>query len=89
MIDIDKVANRLHHYKHLKKILEAHETRTASIALRKKWYDKQKHNNYMNEYQRIRGELSRSVLKGSSLSHMQNRKKTLEALGAIAIDKII
>ena len=89
MIDIDKVANRLHHYKHLKKILEAHETRTASIALRKKWYEKQRHNNYMNEYQRIRGELSRSVLKGSSLSYMQNRKKTLEALGAIAIDKIV
>ena len=89
MIDIDKVANRLHHYKHLKKILEAHETRTASIALRKKWYDKQKHNNYMNEYQRIRGELSRSVLKGSSLAHLQNRKKTLESLGAIAIDKSI
>ena len=89
MIDIDKVANRLHHYKHLKKILEAHETRTASIALRKKWYDKQKHNNYMNEYQRIRGELSRSVLKGASLAHLQNRKKTLESLGAIAIDKII
>ena len=35
MIDIDKVANRLNHYKHLKNILEAHETRTASIALRR------------------------------------------------------
>ena len=63
MIDIDKVANRLNHYKHLKKSLEAHETRTASIALRKKWYEKQRHTNYMNEYERIRGELSRSVLK--------------------------
>ena len=49
MLDIDKVANRLHHYKHIKKLLEAHETRTASIALRKKWYDKQSNNNYMNE----------------------------------------
>ena len=88
MLDIDKVANRLHHYKNLKNILEAHETRTASIALRKKWYDKQKNNNYMNEYNRIRGELSRSVLKGASRAHLENRKKTLESLGAVAIDKI-
>jgi len=88
MLDIDKVANRLHHYKHIKKLLEAHETRTASISLRKKWYDKQSNNNYMNEYNRIRGELSRSVLKGTSKAHLEKRKKTLEALGAVAMDKI-
>ena len=88
MLDMDKVANRLHHYKNLKKALEAHETRTASIALRKKWYEKQRHNNYMNEYERIRGELSRSVLKGASKAHLERRKKTLETLGAVAIDKI-
>ena len=88
MLDIDKVINRLHHYKQLKKRLEAHETRTASIALRKKWYDKQKHNNYMNEYNRIRGELSRTVLKATSKAHLEKRKQTLEALCAIAIDKI-
>ena len=87
MIDIDKVANRLHHYKHLKKILKAHETRSASIALRKKWYEKQKHNNYMNEYERIRSELSRSVSKGASKAHLEKRRK-IETLGAIAIDNI-
>jgi hypothetical protein len=88
MIEIDKVANRLRHYKNLKKILEAHETREASIALRKRFYERQRHNNYMNEYNRIRGELSRSVLKGASKAHLEKRKKTLEALGAVAIDKI-
>jgi len=87
MIEIDKVANRLRHYKNLKKILEAHETREASIALRKRFYERQRHNNYMNEYNRIRGELSRSVLKGASKAHLEKRK-TLEALGAVAIDKI-
>ena len=35
MLDIDKVVNRLQHYKHLKKILETHETRSASIAFKK------------------------------------------------------
>ena len=87
MIEIDKVANRLRHYKKLKKILEAHETREASIALRKRFYERQRHNNYMNEYNRIRGELSRSVLKGASKAHLEKRN-TLEALGAVAIDKI-
>jgi len=75
MIEIDKVANRLRHYKNLKKILEAHETREASIALRKRFYERQRHNNYMNEYNRIRGELSRSVLKGASKAHLEKRKK--------------
>ena len=42
----------------------------------------------MNEYERIGGELSRSVLKGASKAHLEKRKKTLEALGAVAIDKI-
>ena len=54
MLDIDKVVNRLQHYTHLKKFLEAHETRSASIALRKKWYDRQRQSNCMNEYNRIR-----------------------------------
>ena len=88
MIDIDKVANRLQSYKQLQKLLDAHETRTESIALRKKWIQKQKHNNYMNEYNRVRGELSKSVLKGSSKAHLEKRKKQLEELGAVAIDKI-
>ena len=70
MIGIDRIANRLNHYKHLNKILEAHETKSASLALRKKWYEKQKHNNYKNEYEQIRGKLSRSVLKGTSKAHL-------------------
>ena len=88
MIDIDKVVNRLQHYKHFKKVLEAHETRSASIALTKKWYERQRQSNYMNEYNRIRGELSRPVLKGVSRAHLEKRKSTLEALGAFAMDKI-
>ena len=79
--------NRLIHYKHLQKLLETHETRSAMIALRKKWYAKQAHNNYMNEYNRIRGELSKSVLKGDSKARLEKRK-TLEELEAVAMDKI-
>ena len=42
----------------------------------------------MNEYNRIRGELSRPVSKGVSRAHLEKRKSTLEALGAVAMDKI-
>ena len=42
MLDIDKVVDRLTHNRNIKKLLEVHETRTASVALRKKWHDKQK-----------------------------------------------
>ena len=38
-IDIDKEANILDHSKHLEKMLEAPETRTASIAMKKKWHE--------------------------------------------------
>ena len=59
MIDTDKVATILHHGTHLHKAnLEAHGTRPAS---RKHWYEKHRRDNYIKEYERIRGELSRSV----------------------------
>ena len=89
MIDLDKIANRLTHYKHMKKLLEANETRTALIAMRKKLYDSQKQSNYMNEYNRLRGELSKSVLRGETKARLEHRKKTLESLGAIAMDRIV
>ena len=75
MLDIDKVVNRLQHYKQLKKLLEAHETRSASIALRKKWYERQRQSNYINKCNRIRGELSRSVLKGISRAHLEKKER--------------
>ena len=43
----------------------------------------------MNEYNRIRGELSKSVLKGYSKAHLEKRKKTLESLGAVAVDTMV
>ena len=43
----------------------------------------------MNEYNRIRGELSKSVLKGSSKAHLEKLKTTLESLGAVAVDTMV
>ena len=35
--------------------LDSHQTKTSSIQIRKKWLERQKVNNYQNEYDRIRG----------------------------------
>ena len=89
--DIEKqITNRLHYYKTLKDKLDAQATKASSIALRKRWLEKQKKMNYQNEYDRVRSEIARQTVfrGGTSLSSLKERKKTLESLGAIAIDSI-
>ena len=89
--NIDKhITNRLHYYKILKDKLDAQATKASSIALRKQWLEKQKKMNYQNEYDRIRGEIARQTVfrGGTSLASLENRKKTLESLGAVAVDRI-
>ena len=89
--DIQKhITNRLHYFKNVQKQLDAHATKASSIALRKRWLENQKKMNYENEYDRIRGEIARQTVfrGGTSLSSLKERKKTLEDLGAVAIDRI-
>ena len=89
--DIQKhITNRLHYFKNVQKQLDAQATKASSIALRKRWLEKQKKMNYQNEYDRIRGEIARQTVfrGGTSLASLENKKKTLESLGAVAIDSI-
>ena len=89
--DIEKhISNRLHYFKNVQKQLDAQATKASSIALRKQWLEKQKKMNYQNEYERIRGEIARQTVfrGGTSLQSFKDKKKTLEGLGAIAIDSI-
>ena len=46
--------------------------------------------NYESEYNRIRGEIARQTVfrGGTSLASLEKRKKTLEGLGAVAVDRI-
>ena len=64
--------------KHQRNILKARETKVSLIALRNNWKRQQKKLNYQNEYDRIRGLLEESVLKGKSVPHLENRVKTLQ-----------
>ena len=54
------------------------------MALRNQWLRDQKIANYQNEYDRIRGELSKSNLQGKAVEMLKKRKEMLEKLGAKA-----
>ena len=80
--------NRMKYYKDLKHKLEIHQTKVGLISLRNKWLRDQKIANYQNEYDRIRGELSRSNLQGKTVEKLKDRKAMLEKLGAMAFNGI-
>ena len=80
--------NRMLYYKGLKDKLEIHQTKVGLISLRNKWLRDQKIANYQNEYDRIRGELSRSNLQGKTVEKLKDRKDMLEKLGAMAFNSI-
>ena len=76
-MDLQKIltARSLHQIKHLQKRIDAHKTKAASIKLRKEWLDKQKVNNYNNEYDRVRGMIENNLIKGKSIEGLEKRKK--------------
>ena len=75
-------------YKNLQKVLDARKTKAASIHMRKQILESQKKLNYQLEYDRIRGVLSQSILKGVTVESLDRRKQELERLGAKAVNHI-
>ena len=87
-MDLQKaIKQNLHYYNQVKAKNNAHRTKAVSTHLRKEYLEKQKRNNYQNEYDRIRGVISQS----STANHkpLEDRKKKLEGLGAQIIDHIV
>ena len=82
------VTNRLHYFTNLQKQIDAHVTKAESITLRKTWLDKQKKLNYINEYDRIRGQIANNVVRGMSTSLLEQRQNTLKDLCAQSLDCI-
>ena len=74
------IAHRLHHYKQLRQKLDAHSAKAESIQLRKKWLEAQKRANYQQEYDRIRGLLSQSILPPGT-KRLEEREAELKDLG--------
>ena len=78
------------HYGRMKKMLEAHQTKAALTAFRRKTMDDQNRLNYQQEYDRIRGLLSHNLtgLGQRSIERIRERRDELENLGAQAVNKI-
>ena len=77
----------MQYYKDLKDKLEI-QTKVSSLALRKQWLRDQKIANYQNEYDRIKGELSKSNLQGKTVEMLKKRKEMLKKLGATAFNSL-
>ena len=82
------IANRMQYYKILKNQLEINSTKVGLNSLRNKWLRDQKIANYQNEYDRIRGELSKSNLQGKTVEMLKKRKDMLEKLGSKAFNSL-
>ena len=76
------------HAERVHQLLDAYKTRKSSTQARHKALLTQKKHNYKLEYDRIRGELSRTLLHGESREHLIHRKIRLMELGEKAINHI-
>ena len=63
---------------HNRQILKGKQARVGLVSLRNNWKRQQDKLNYQSEYDRIRGLLQESVLKGTSVPHLENRVETLQ-----------
>ena len=83
------IKQKFAYFKHVQADIDSRKTKASLIMLRKQWLDKQKVNNYVNEYDRIRGILNTSVTGELTNDLLNKRKVELEKLGAKIIDQII
>ena len=57
-LDLDNhLRNKNKYFEGVQNVLNTHNTKSESVYLRRKWIEKQKQNNYANEYERIRAHL--------------------------------
>ena len=75
---MDKYINQLQHNK---KLFDGKRAKASLISLRNKWQNQQVRTNYQNEYDRIRGILTNSVLPGVTKDSLNQRVKKLEEMG--------
>lgn len=68
---------QLRQVEHMKRQLDARDAKQQNAATRHKWLERQKNANYRNEYDRIRGELSRTSL------HHHTKEKLLKREGQL------
>ena len=83
------IKHKLSYFKQVQADIDSRKTKASLIMLRKQWLDKQKVNNYVNEYDRIRGILNTSVTGELTNDKLNERKVELEKMGANIINQIV
>ena len=83
------IKHKLSYFKQVQADIDSRKTKASLIMLRKQWLDKQKVNNYVNEYDRIRGILNTSVTGELTNDKLNKRKVELEKMGANIINQIV
>jgi hypothetical protein len=73
-------AMHLRQLEHVGKIMEARENKTKNLMLRRKWMERQTNENYRNEYDRIRGEMSHNKLGSVDMQRLKDRETYLKRL---------
>ena len=79
---------QLAYFRHVKAELEARESKTKSISLRRDFLMKQKAKNYQNEYDRISNALHSNLVQDTTKKDIQDRIGKLQKLGASAVNNI-
>ena len=78
---MEQYQNRhLRQVEHAAKQTEARDTKGKNNMMRKQWLERQTNANYRNEYDRIRGDLSRNKIPYRSMLQLQKREKDLQRL---------
>lgn len=82
-----KLERYLKNSERLKALLDARDTKVASVHARRKWLQKQQVFNYQNEHNRVRDSINHTLTL-TSRAAMEHRLKELKKLGAKAIEGI-
>ena len=78
---MEQYQNRhLRQVEHASKQSEARDAKGKNNMMRKQWLERQTNANYRNEYDRIRGDLSRNKIPYRSMLQLQKREKDLQRL---------
>ena len=83
------IKHKIAYFKRVQSDIDSRKTKASLIMLRKQWLDKQKVNNYQNEYDRIRGILNTSLTGELTNDKLNERKVKLEKMGAQIINQIL
>ena len=79
---------QLAYFRHVKAELEARESKTKSISLRRDFLMKQKAKNYQNEHDRISNALHSNLVQDTTQKDIQDRIGKLQKLGASDVNNI-